>query len=55
MVNRIVTACHMAKGLYKAKGPYRDRVTRLFAFWEEVVSKYANEAVVGRVVIYKRE
>jgi len=58
MVNRMMTVCHTAKGLYKAKGPYRDRVKRLFAFWEEVVSKCANdEAVAGLVVRvnYKRE
>jgi hypothetical protein len=35
MVTHIVTACHTAKGLYKAKGPYHDRVSRLLAFWEE--------------------
>lgn len=35
MVTRMATTCHTAKGLYKAKGPYHDKVTRLLAFCEE--------------------
>ena len=32
MVTRKATARYTAKGLYKAKGLYHDRVTKLFAF-----------------------
>ena len=35
MVTRMVTELYTAKGLYKAKMPYHDRVTRLCAFGEE--------------------
>jgi hypothetical protein len=42
MVTCMVTALYMAKGLYKAKGPYHDKVTRLCALWQEASTAWGQ-------------